>query len=117
MKIKTLVICLIGLVKLNATAQEISSDRTLFAQGMFSITNSNDIDGLEISLKQNPNVKMFRLDRNSNVFILFTKGINELSKDELRNWFGEYEETISCLFIGESGKDQHQIFPFTNCQD
>ncbi|MBU2018956.1 MAG: hypothetical protein KJ941_04855 [Bacteroidetes bacterium] len=93
-----------------------SNGSAFFAQGMFSL-ESDELLETEKSLKENPNVKLVRLDVYSNRFFILTENIQALNQQELRSWFGPYGKSISCLQIGIHGLDEVASFPFINCND
>lgn len=89
----------------------------LFAQGMYSIEQSNDVQSLEEAMRSNPNISIVRLDQYSNRFFILTQNISSLTEEDLRSWFGEFGDRIDCIQIGLHGVDQVNPFPFTNCSN
>jgi len=88
----------------------------LFAQCMFDIADTAELELLQSELEQLDFVKVVRLDiHTQRSFILF-KNKESLSSDELKDLFGEYRNTIYCVQIGIYGTDAINRFPFTNCQ-
>lgn len=101
----------------NVTFGQNESQTVLFAQCHFSIPVLEDMLILEEDMSSHPNAKLIRLDFNTQRAFILTKGIEELTKDELASWFEEFNETISCVQIGIKGIDHIDKYPFENCDD
>lgn len=98
-------------------AQTQTTETILFAQGLFSISEKSEMEALETELREHPNVKIVRLDWETQRLFLLTKELNTLSEEELISWFGEYAETVHCIQIGVYNVDPIEKYPFMNCQN
>ena len=101
----------------SAGAQAQTSETILFAQGLFSIAEKSEMEALEAELREHPNVKIVRLDWETQRLFLLTKELNTLTVEELTSWFGQYAETVQCIQIGVYNVDPIEKYPFTNCQN
>lgn len=99
--------------------EEETSDETFifFGQCMFDIADQDDMLALEAELRQHAKTDVVRLDWHTQRAWITTLWISNLDEDEFRSWFGEYAGSVSCINIGELGKDTPEQYPFTNCQN
>lgn len=105
------------LINGNTTFGQNQSQTVLFAQCHFSIPVLEDMLILEEDMRSHPNARLVRLDFNTQRAFILTKGLEDLTKDELASWFVEFNETISCVQIGIKGIDQIDKYPFENCDN
>lgn len=94
-----------------------SSDINLFAQCKFEIKDQKKLKELEEKIKNNPNVKIVRLDFVSQRSFIITKNISNLTEEQFLSWFENYSDLVSCIQIGIYGVDKINPFPFTNCSN
>lgn len=92
------------------------SSTTLFAQCLFEISSPSDLDSLQNEIRNLPFTTIVRLDAHSQRAFILTKGIEELSEEELRSWFGNYSSTVRCVQIGVKGVDEIKRYPFKDCE-
>lgn len=111
-----LLIMSFGYVKAQSSLDN-SSSHVYFAQGNFEFSENQDLESLSTHLALNSNIDVFRFDIEHNLFIVFTKDIQEFNKTVLLSWFGSYLTNISCTQIGIQGVDERNVFPFQNCND
>lgn len=88
----------------------------LFAQGLFQIENEQEMQNVQNAIKELSSVYVVRLDGNTQRFFILTQGIEQLSEETLRNWFGDYSQTVRCIQIGIYGQDNINQYPF-NCEE
>lgn len=99
-------------------AQEESLEvTTLFAQSLFNIENEEAMRSLELELRQHPNINVVRLDWNTQRAFILTQGIESLTIEDFKSWFGIYSSTVNCVQIGVYGIDAIDKYPFTNCSN
>lgn len=99
--------------------EEESSSQTFifFAQCMFDISDQDEMLALEQEIRQHANTDVVRLDWHTQRAWVTTLWVSDLNEDEVRSWFGDYAGSVSCINIGELGKDTPEMYPFTNCQN
>lgn len=86
-----------------------------FAQCLLNIDNQTDFDALNVDLRDNPYVKVVRLDWHTKRLFLLTQNVNGLPLETFQSWLGTYVSTASCIQIGLHGTDQVNPYPFVNC--
>ena len=91
-------------------------DPVLFAQCVFIIQDETELRSVEAEIREHPNVKIVRLDQNTQRAFILTKDIEQLSEKELRSWFGDYSDSVRCIQIGVYGLDKIDHYPFENCE-
>lgn len=91
------------------------SEINLFAQGILQMESDQEMIDLEREMRMNPYVQVVRLDRASKRFFLLSVGLEELSEEDLRSWFGKFGDQVKCVQIGVQGVDAVSSFPFVNC--
>ncbi len=101
----------------SSVAQVAPTETTLFAQGIFSVEDIDTMHELEQDLREHPGVGLVRLDWNTQRFLILSNEFESLTEEELRSWFGEYGDSLSCIQIGIKGIDVMQQYPFPNCQN
>lgn len=92
------------------------SDVKIFSQGLFSISDVEDVRSIESLLRTNPSIQVARLDHNTQRFFVLTNDSSPLTEDAVKSWFGTYASTVSCIQIGIHGQDEVKRYPFTECQ-
>jgi len=88
----------------------------LFGQGMIEVADVATAQALEAELRNHPNVKIVRIDYNSQRALVFTKDIQSLTEEQFASWFGSYSDKLRCIQVGTHGVDQMNAFPFENCE-
>lgn len=112
------VVIFIG-INFNSSAQEKSTteNNISFAQCLFTINSIEEMQALELKMRNNPELSVVRLDWNTQRAFMLSKEGHSISKDELMTWFGSYSDSITCIQIGKQGIDPIERYPFTNCKD
>ena len=114
---KTINLFLFLLINFISLSQNKSEEITFFAQCKFEINDQKELKILEERIRQNPNVKVVRLDFVSQRSFILTKNISELTEVQFSSWFENYIDSISCIQIGVYGIDKINPYPFTNCNN
>lgn len=89
----------------------------LFAQSKFKIENQQELKLLETKLRENPYVKVARLDFNTQRSFILVKDLESLTEEQFMSWFEEYADTLKCIQIGVYGVDKIEPYPFKNCEE
>ena len=98
-----------------AYSQEQSSGAAFFGQCMIDIESDDDIRQLELEMRQNPYLKVVRLDINTRRAFIVTNNLTSLNEEEFTSWFNAYSESLYCIQIGRYGVDMIKPFPFVDC--
>jgi hypothetical protein len=99
-----------------ANAQNLATEEvTLFAQCMIELQDQNEMVVLEAEMRQNPSIKVVRLDYNSQRAFILTKEIDQLSEEQFASWFNASSDKVRCIQIGTYGIDTIKPFPFQDC--
>jgi hypothetical protein len=101
----------------NGVSQTPQNETTLFAQCMIDIENESEIRALEIEIRNNPYVKIVRVDFYSKRVFLLTKGIEQLTEQNFTSWFSQYSNKVRCVQIGVHGVDIVKPYPFEGCEN
>jgi hypothetical protein len=96
-------------------SQDQSSGAQFFGQCMLDIESDEAIRQLEIEMRQNPYLRVVRLDLNTRRVFILTKALNSLTEAEFASWFNAYSDAIYCVQIGRHGVDAMKPFPFADC--
>ena len=112
-----LFVVLLVFASTNVFSQTPPNETTLFAQCMIDIDNESEIKALEIEIKKNPYVQIVRVDFYSKRVFLLTKGIEQLTEQNLISWFSQYSDKVRCVQIGVHGGDIVKPFPFEGCEN
>jgi len=88
----------------------------LFGQGMIEIEDVAAAQALEADLRNHPNVKIVRIDYQTQRALVFTKDIQSMTEEQFTSWFGNYSDKLRCVQVGTHGVDQMNTFPFENCE-
>ncbi len=88
----------------------------LFGQGMIEIEDIASAQALEAELRNHPNVKIVRIDYQTQRALVFTKDIQSMTEEQFTSWFGTYSDKLRCIQVGMHGVDQMNAFPFQNCE-
>jgi hypothetical protein len=97
-------------------AQNLATEEvTLFAQCMIELQDQNDMIALESEMRQNPNIKVVRLDYYSQRAFILTKEIDQLTEEQFASWFNASSDKVRCIQIGTYGIDTVKPFPFQDC--
>jgi hypothetical protein len=91
------------------------SNTILFGQCMIEVQNQEDMKTLETQLKENPYIKVVRLDYTTQRAFVLTKNIETLSEVDFKSWFSQYSSLVRCVQIGVYGVDEIDVYPFENC--
>lgn len=89
---------------------------TFFIQSMISLDSQDQTTLLEFKLRENPNVKMCRIDYNTKTLLIITQNINNVTSEIFNSWLVEYFSKVSCVHIGIYGVDKLNNYPITNCK-
>lgn len=100
-----------------AKAQTNTEHPVYFAQCMINLDDQETFTQLEQSLRDNPYVKIVRLDWISKRAFLLTKDIDAFSKEQFRSWLGAHADAASCIQVGQYTIDPINPYPFTNCDN
>lgn len=87
-----------------------------FAQCAIELANELDYQNLETQLRENPYVKIVRVDAISKRVFLLTQDVTSFSEADFKNWITGYEQFATCYQVGVHGVDVINPYPFTNCQ-
>jgi hypothetical protein len=99
-----------------AKAQNLATEEvTLFAQCMIELQDQNEMIALEAEMRQNPSIKVVRLDYFSQRAFILTKDIDQLSEEQFMSWFNSSSDKVRCIQIGTYGIDTIKPFPFQDC--
>ncbi len=90
---------------------------TFFAQCMIELNSPQQADELVFNLRENPYVKIVRVDWPTKRVFLITENIDEFTEDTFLSWLGELSLLSSCIQVGLHGVDLVNPFPFTNCNN
>jgi hypothetical protein len=93
-----------------------TSEVTLFGQCMIELEDQNEATTLETEMRNNPNIKIVRLDYNSQRAFILTKDIDQLTEEQFTSWFMEYDSKVRCIQVGRYGIDAIKPFPFEGCE-
>lgn len=104
------------LITTNSFSQE-ELDKTFFAQGMLQIDSKATMDSLQAIIRNEPYIKIARLDWYSKRIFILTRGLDTLPLSQFKSWFGGFSNKLSCIQIGVYGTDTVNKFPFTNCNN
>ena len=100
----------------SAFAQQNQQEVNLFAQCMIDLNDQNELSQLETEMRNNPYIKIVRLDYNTQRVFILTKGIDQLTEDQFTSWFNSYSNLVRCIQIGTFGVDAVKPFPFEGCE-
>lgn len=116
MKYLLVIVALFGLT-LTTRAQNTAEGSVYFAQCMINMDDQTAFTQLEQALRDNPYVKVVRLDWISKRAFLLTKDLDSFTKEQFTSWLGEHSETATCIQIGLYTVDPINPYPFTNCEN
>jgi hypothetical protein len=106
---------LLGATHLKAQSQPIQPI-TFFGQCMIEISTAEEMAQLQATMKENPYIKIVRLDYNTQRAFVLTQNLESLTEDNLVSWFNEYADKVRCVQVGLYGIDAMDPYPFKNCQ-
>lgn len=112
-----LYIFLFLLVFAHTSIAQSESSPQYFAQCLFDISEVSEVSALEEKLRNHPNVHIVRLQYDMQYAFLMTDGLNDFSEEDLKAWFGEYGDKLTCIQIGIDGVDTRNQYPFSDCKD
>lgn len=113
---RILIITLLFFISFHGSSQTGSDEVILFAQCMIDIDDAEEIKLLESEMKNNPYIKIIRLDIYTKRAFLLTKDLDELTEQEFASWFNSYSEKVRCTQIGRHGVDMVKPYPFEGCE-
>lgn len=90
---------------------------TFFAQCMIDLDSPQQAEELALNLRENPYVKIVRVDWPTKRVFLITENIVEFTIDSFISWLGEFSLLSSCIQVGLHGVDQVNPYPFVNCNN
>jgi hypothetical protein len=112
MKLKVLFTFLI--ITLTSFGQE-SQGATFFGQCMIELQSQESAREIEDQLRQNPMIKVVRIDYNTQRAFILTQPLTELSESDFVSWFAEQSDRVRCVQVGRQGVDMVNPFPFEGC--
>jgi len=113
MKTTNIILFLVLTLSFGSFAQ---SNPKVFTQGLFSIANNEDVRSLETAMRSIPSLNVVRLDFNTQRFFVLKNDATPITEDDVKSWFGNHANSVSCIQIGVHGQDEVKSFPFTDCQ-
>lgn len=93
------------------------SNAVYFGQCMIDIESTEEMRQLETSMRQNPYVKVVRLDVPTKRAFILTNTMDGLTEEQFVSWFNEYSDNVRCIQIGLHGVDMVKPFPFEGCEN
>lgn len=114
---KPILIALVALFISSISFSQEVANQTFFAQGMLQIDSKATMDSLQSVIRNEPYIKIARLDWYSKRIFILTRGLDTLSLSQFKSWFGSYSNKLSCVQIGIYGVNTINRFPFTNCNN
>jgi hypothetical protein len=106
---------LLGAAYVKAQSQPIQPS-TFFGQCMIEISTAEEMAQLQATMKENPYIKIVRLDYNTQRAFILTQNVESLTEDNLVSWFNEYADKVRCVQVGQHGVDIIKPFPFEGCE-
>ncbi len=91
------------------------TDSVFFVQCYFDIPDKMELLDLEGRMRENPNIKIVRLDYNTQRAFILTKKIENIDNQTVISWFEEYGNTVFCINKGVYGVDKMKQYPFEGC--
>ena len=113
MKLKVLFTFLI--ITITSFGQE-SQGGTFFGQCMIELQSQESAREIEDQLRQNPMVKVARIDYTTQRAFILTHPLSELSETDFVSWFAEQSDNVRCVQVGRHGVDMVNPFPFEGCE-
>lgn len=111
-KLGLIFLLLFGAFQLSAQEQS----PVFFGQCMIEVTSAEEMAQLQTSMKENPYIKVVRLDYNTQRAFVITQNLESLSEADFTSWFSEYADKIRCIQVGRHGVDAVKPFPFEGCE-
>ena len=99
----------------NGAAQQNNS--VYFGQCLLDIESNEEIVELEATMRQNPLLKIVRLDLSTKRAFIITNSLDGLTEEQFSSWFSEYGDSIRCVQIGVNGVDAVKPYPFVDCNN
>jgi hypothetical protein len=100
---------------MTAMSQEQPMSSMFFGQCMIDIETDEEIRQLEIEMRQNPYIKVARLDINTKRAFIVTNNMESLTEEEFTSWFNSYSDKVRCIQVGRHGVDVIKPYPFEGC--
>jgi len=97
-----------------ASAQEQST--SFFGQCMIDVSTPEEMAHLQIVMKENPYIKVVRLDYNTQRAFVLTQNLESLTEENFTSWFSQYADKVRCVQVGQHGVDSIKPFPFEGCE-
>ena len=117
MKINYFTLLFILLMNTCSFGQDIKTTiPTFFIQSMISLDSQEQTTDLEKKLRENPNVKICRIDFNTKTLFIITQNIDNVSSEIFNSWLKDYFSKVACVQIGVHGVDKLNNYPLTNCK-
>ncbi len=108
---------LFGVFFIMIISSDLLSQGEYFAQAKISILEQDIIQNIESEVRLNPYVKVIRIDVLTQQVFVLTKSINSFTEQDLRSWFAENADELTCIHIGVYGIDALKSFPFNDCRE
>ena len=119
MKMKgILTAAIIGIFALTGRSQTstvTNSEVTFFGQCLIEVLDLQEMKTLETEMRNNPYIKVCRLDYNTQRAFILTKSTETLTEEQFTSWFIGYSDKVRCVQVGVHGVDQVKPFPFVDC--
>jgi hypothetical protein len=103
---------LLGASQVNAQTQSTS----FFGQCMIEVTTAEEMAQLQTTMRENPYIKVVRLDYNTQRAFVLTQNLESLTEENFMSWFGQYSDKVRCVQVGQHGVDSIKPFPFEGCE-
>lgn len=84
---------------------------------MIDVESNDELAQLEVTMRQNPYLKVVRIDVYTRRVFILTNAIEGLTEDQFSSWFNEHSENIRCIQVGVHGIDMVKPYPFEGCEN
>lgn len=113
MKLKIL---LSFLVLSSLTFAQQTNGSTFFGQCMIDLQSQEEARDLETQMRENPYIKVVRLDYSTQRAFILTNPLSELSETDFISWFADHSDELRCVQVGRHGVDMVNPYPFEGCE-
>jgi len=114
---KIIIACFILFISFSGFSQVTAAEPTFFGQCMLDIENAEEMRNLETLMRENPYIKVVRLDTYSKRAFILTKNVDDLTEENFVSWFNEYSDNVRCVQVGQHGIDIIKPYPFEGCEN
>jgi hypothetical protein len=109
------IIGIFALTGWSQTSTVTNSEVTFFGQCLIEVLDIQEMKTLETEMRNNPYIKVCRLDYNTQRAFILTKSTETLTEEQFTSWFIGYSDKVRCVQVGVHGVDQVKPFPFVDC--